>query len=117
MIEAKENLSDVDVEFENIFVFLILLILQSSDCKKPFRGFSEILIHKISYELHHFPYYDLTKKSAKKNIISFSGIPCWLRSIKNSAMRTTYYLVWVSRQRWSVGLINSNLFSKNKIIL
>ena len=42
---AKESLSDVG--FENIFVFLILFIPRASNCKKPFRGFSEILLHNI----------------------------------------------------------------------
>ena len=37
MTEGKKSLSDVG--FENIFVFLILFIPRSSNCKKPFRGF------------------------------------------------------------------------------
>ena len=102
---AKKSLSDVD--FENTLVFFILFIPWSSDCKKPSGGFSEILMHKISCELHHFPYFDPTKKSAKK---SFSGIPYWLQSIKkNLRMRTMYFLVLVFRHRWSVGLMKSKI--------
>ena len=52
---AKENLSDVG--FENIFVVLILFIHRASNCKKPFRGFSEILSHNISYS-HSVHFWD-----------------------------------------------------------
>ena len=34
---------------------------------------------------HNFPNFDPIKKSTKKNIISFIGIPYWLCSIKKSA--------------------------------
>ena len=59
--------------------------------------------------LHHFPYFDLAKKSMKKNIITFSGIPYWLRSIKNLRMRTTNILVLVLGHRWNVGLMKSKI--------
>ena len=65
--------------------FLILFIPQSSDCKKPFRGFSEILLHNISYEFTSFSIFWPNKKNREKNVISVSGIPYWLRSRKKSA--------------------------------
>ena len=77
---ANESLSDVG--FENIFdFFLILFIPRASNKKKPFRGFSEILLHNIEFmNLHNFSYFDPTKNSANFLKIIFSGIPNWLRS-------------------------------------
>ena len=66
-------------------------------------------------KLHHFPYFDPTKKSTKKNIISFSGIPYWLRSIKKSAHEHNVFFGSGFGHRWNIGLINKN--SKNEIIL
>ena len=89
--------------------FLILIIPRSSDCQKPFRGFSEILLHNISYEFtSFFPYFDQNKNPRKKNILSFCGIPYWRRPSKNLRIRTTYFLVWVWH-RWSVGLMKSKI--------
>ena len=44
--------------------FLILFIPRSCNCKKPFRGFSEIYYTTFFMNLHNFPYFDPTKKSA-----------------------------------------------------
>ena len=46
--QAKESLSDVD--FDNIFVFYFCSSPQPAIVKETFWGFSEIIIHKISYE-------------------------------------------------------------------
>ena len=56
--------------------FLILSIPWSSNCKKkPFRGFSEILLHPIYYEFTSFSIFWLNKKIREKNKKSiFSGI-------------------------------------------
>ena len=50
---AKESLSDVEFGDEQNQK-IIHQNSTSSDCKKPFRGFSEILKHKISYEFKSF---------------------------------------------------------------
>ena len=109
---AKESLSDV--EFEKIF-----WICSSPDTaivKKPFHGFSKILLYKISYEITSFCLFYPTKKSAKK-IISFSGIPILTALHKNILrMRTTYFWFWflfIAEARRVDEIKNS----KSKIIL
>ena len=83
---AKESLSDV--EFEKIFVFWFCF------------DYITFLMN-----LHHFPYFDPTKKSAKKNIIRFSGIPYWLRSIKNICACAQR----IFGHNWSIGLMKSKI--------
>ena len=61
--------------------FLILFIPRASNCKNPFRGFSEILLHNISYEFTSFSIFWPKQKIRK----FFLMIPYWLRSIKKSA--------------------------------
>ena len=94
----KESLSDV--EFKFFFGFLILFITRSSDLKNLFADFRKFYYTTFLMNLHHFPNFDLTKKSAKKNIISFSGIIYWLRSIKKSAQaHSVFFGFWASLER------------------
>ena len=104
---AKENLSDI--EFEKIFVFFLF-------CSYPdpaivnnlFADFWKFYYTTFLINLYHFPYFELTK-NPRNNIISFSSILYWLRSIKNLRMRTTYFLVMVFGHRLSVGLMKSKI--------
>ena len=72
--------------------FLILFSPRANNCKKPFRGFSEIHYTAFLMNLHHFSYFDPTKKSAIFFVIIFRGIPYWLRYMKkNLRVRTMYF--------------------------
>ena len=54
--------------------FLILFIPRSSDCEKPFRGFSEIFKLNISYEFTSFSIFWPNQKIRNFLKIIFSGI-------------------------------------------
>ena len=75
--------------------FLMLLIPRASNCKKPYRGFSEILLNNITYKFTSFSYFDPTNKSA----IFFNNFQrhSLLTALqeKNLRMRTMYFLVLV----------------------
>ena len=66
---AKVSLSDV--EFEKIFLLFFLSIPLSSDCKKPFRGFLEILLHNLSYEFTSFSIFWQNQKFRGKKYSKF----------------------------------------------
>ena len=62
--------------------------------------------------LHNFPYFDPTQKSKEKNILSFSGIPYWLRSMKkiSQAHNVVFgYGFWASLEVWNVGFMKSKI--------
>ena len=62
--------------------------------------------------LHHFQYFDPTKKSAKIN--SFSSIPYWLRFIKKSAHAHNVFFglgFWASLERRVDEIKNSKVKS------
>ena len=61
---AKESLSRV----RKYIRFEILFIPRSSNCKKPFRGFSDILLLHISYESIVFHILTQPKNPEKKYI-------------------------------------------------
>ena len=92
------------------YTFLILFIPRSSAFKKPFRGYLEILIHKISYELYHFPYFDPNQKIRETKYNKFQR-----HSLLAALHKTTYFLVLVVGHRWSVRLMKSKIVFK-KII-
>ena len=70
----RESLSDV--RFENIFVFFFVFFLSPEPAivKTPFTDFRKFCYTAFLMNLHHFPYFDQTKKSAKFFFIIFSGI-------------------------------------------
>ena len=95
MTEGKRKLEWCKVR--KYFRFFVLFIPRSSNCKKPFRGFLEILIYTISYEFTSFSIFHPPKTFAQKYIISFNGIHYWLRSIKKicaCAQRIFWFLVF-----------------------
>ena len=90
--------------------FLILFIPRSSNCKKPFRGFSEILIHKISYEFTSLSiFYQI--KNSEKYIISFSGTPYWLHSIEKicACAKRIFWFWFLCIAGRSLGLMKSKI--------
>ena len=77
--------------------FLILFIPRSSNCKKPFRGFAEILIHKTTYEFRSFSIFYPTKKFAKKKYYKFqwhSLLPALIKKICVCAQRIFGFGRW-----------------------
>ena len=67
----------------------------------------KFLFTKFLINLHFVPYFDPTKKSVKKNIISFRGIPYLLRSIRKYAHAHNVFFGF--GYCWNVGLMKSKL--------
>ena len=72
-LRAIQSLSDV--EFEDIFVFQFCSSPDPAIVINLSADFRKLYYKTFLMNLHNFPYFDTTKKSANKNIISFSGIP------------------------------------------
>ena len=82
--------------------FLILSIPQSSNCKKPIRGFSKILIHNIFYEFTSFSIFWPNKNPQKKynKFQRHSLLTVSVLHKKNLHMETTYFFVLVFGHRY-----------------
>ena len=103
MTEGKRKLGWV----RKFISFLIFFIPRSSDCKKPFRGFLEILIHKISYEFTSFSIF-WPNQNPRNFFYKFQRHSLFAALVnKKLRMRTTYFLVL--GHRWNLGLMKSKI--------